>query len=44
MPIVPDAKDWTWVLERTCAECGFDSMARYFLHDLVHHVHDVERG
>ncbi|MGW4249486.1 DinB family protein, partial [Nocardia sp. NPDC004722] len=23
MPIVPDAKDWTWVLERTCAECGF---------------------
>ncbi|MFE3823457.1 hypothetical protein ACFXO8_35465, partial [Nocardia tengchongensis] len=21
-----------------------DSMARYFLHDLVHHVHDVERG
>lgn len=24
MPIVPDAKDWTWVLERTCADCGFD--------------------
>ncbi|MEV0467725.1 DinB family protein [Nocardia tengchongensis] len=24
MPIVPDVKDWTWVLERTCAECGFD--------------------
>ncbi|WSJ20113.1 DinB family protein [Nocardia sp. NBC_01327] len=24
MPIAPDAKDWTWVLERTCAECGFD--------------------
>ncbi|MFE3195095.1 DinB family protein [Nocardia sp. NPDC059240] len=23
MPIVPDAKDWTWVLERTCADCGF---------------------
>jgi hypothetical protein len=21
----PDTKDWTWVLERPCAECGFDS-------------------
>ncbi|MEO6318663.1 MAG: DinB family protein [Acidimicrobiales bacterium] len=27
MPIVPDAKDWTWVLERTCPECGFDTSA-----------------
>lgn len=24
MPIVPDTKNWTWVLERPCAECGFD--------------------
>jgi hypothetical protein len=24
MPIVPDTKDWTWVLERSCGECGFD--------------------
>ena len=23
-PIVPDTKDWTWVLERACPECGFD--------------------
>lgn len=23
-PIEPDTKDWTWVLERTCPECGFD--------------------
>lgn len=23
-PITPDTKDWTWVLERTCPECGFD--------------------
>ena len=23
--IVPDAKDWTWVLHRTCPECGFDT-------------------
>jgi hypothetical protein len=24
VPIVPDTKDWTWVLERVCPECGFD--------------------
>jgi SAM-dependent methyltransferase len=23
-PIEPDTKDWTWVLERRCEECGFD--------------------
>jgi hypothetical protein len=23
--IVPDSKDWTWVLERPCGECGFDT-------------------
>jgi hypothetical protein len=27
MPIVPDDKDWTWVLERPCPECGFDASA-----------------
>jgi len=25
MAIVPDNKDWTWVLERRCLECGFAS-------------------
>jgi hypothetical protein len=25
--IVPDGKDWTWVLERRCGECGFDATA-----------------
>ncbi|MFB7474095.1 DinB family protein [Kitasatospora sp. NPDC056184] len=25
--IVPDTKDWTWVLERPCADCGLDSGA-----------------
>lgn len=25
MEIVPDAKDWTWVLDRPCPECGFDT-------------------
>lgn len=23
--IVPDDKNWTWVLERRCGECGFDA-------------------
>ena len=27
MPIEPDTKDWTWVLERPCPECGFDAPA-----------------
>lgn len=25
--ITPDDKDWTWVLERRCDECGFDARA-----------------
>lgn len=25
MPITPDTKDWTWVLEHPCSECGFDA-------------------
>ena len=25
MTIEPDTKDWTWVLERACPECGFDA-------------------
>jgi hypothetical protein len=27
MTIEPDTKDWTWVLERRCPECGFDGRA-----------------
>jgi hypothetical protein len=23
--MTPDTKDWTWVLESTCTECGFDT-------------------
>jgi hypothetical protein len=23
-PIEPDTKDWTWVLDRPCPDCGFD--------------------
>jgi hypothetical protein len=25
--ITPDTKDWTWVLERPCPDCGFDARA-----------------
>lgn len=25
MPIIPDEKDWTWVLSRPCSDCGFDA-------------------
>lgn len=25
MPITPDTKNWTWVLERPCPDCGFDA-------------------
>ena len=25
--IEPDTKDWTWVLDETCTECGFDPAA-----------------
>jgi SAM-dependent methyltransferase len=33
--IEPDTKDWTWVLERRCGECGFDATA-VDRHDLPH--------
>ncbi|NLE81110.1 MAG: DinB family protein [Rhodococcus sp.] len=25
MTMIPDGKDWTWVIERRCPECGFDA-------------------
>ncbi len=27
MTIVPEDKDWTWVLQRACTDCGFDAPA-----------------
>ena len=27
MAITPDTKDWTWVLERPCPDCGLDTPA-----------------
>ncbi len=37
MPITPDTKDWTWVLEKTCPECGFDvtSFPRERIGDMI---------
>jgi hypothetical protein len=36
--IEPDTKDWTWVLEQPCEQCGFDpaAVAREDLPDLLH--------
>jgi hypothetical protein len=47
--ILPDTKDWTWVLDRPCPECDYDAGAsftvdtfsRYMLHDVEHHLWDV---
>ena len=36
----PDTKDWTWVLERACPECGFDPSAQS-LTDLPRAFHDT---
>ncbi|MGV8871431.1 MAG: DinB family protein [Rhodococcus sp. (in: high G+C Gram-positive bacteria)] len=43
MPIDPDTKNWTWVLERACPDCGFDSSAVDYddIADLIRA--DVER-
>lgn len=27
MTIIPDDKDWTWVLQRPCLDCGFEASA-----------------
>ncbi|MBO0844731.1 MAG: class I SAM-dependent methyltransferase [Nocardioides sp.] len=33
--VEPDTKDWTWVLERHCKECGFDASS-FDRHELPH--------
>jgi hypothetical protein len=35
-PIEPDTKDWTWVLDRPCQECGFDATS-------LHHTEVADR-
>lgn len=40
MSITPDTKDWTWVLDRPCPDCGFDPAAQG-LAELPGLVHDT---
>jgi hypothetical protein len=41
--IEPDTKDWTWVLEQPCPECGFDPAA-VAVTDLPGLIHENTRG
>ena len=41
--IEPDTKDWTWVLQHSCEECGFDP-AEARPEDLVELIHENTRG
>jgi DinB superfamily len=36
--LVPDTKDWTWVLQKACPECGFDTrtVTRQALPGMLH--------
>ena len=34
VPVTPDAKNWTWVLERPCPECDFDA-SQFACHDVA---------
>ncbi len=38
--IVPDTKDWTWVLDRPCSDCGFEPSSQS-LADLPRLFHDT---
>lgn len=38
--ITPDEKDWTWVRERTCPECGFDAPS-VDPHQAPRHIREV---
>jgi len=36
-PVPPDTKDWTWVLDRPCEECGYDA-STVAVADLPHRI------
>ena len=36
-PITPDTKDWTWVLDKPCPECGYDA-STVAVADLAHRI------
>ena len=37
VPITPDTKDWTWVLDEPCPECGYDA-STVAVADLAHRI------
>jgi hypothetical protein len=41
--IEPDTKDWTWVIEDPCPQCGFDASS-IAAKDLVDQLHENIRG
>jgi len=43
MAITPDTKDWTWVLEQPCHECGFDA-AEVALDDIPRLIRENAAG
>jgi hypothetical protein len=43
MPIVADTKNWTWVIERPCSDCGFDA-SRYADADIAPAILDNARS
>ncbi|SDL01079.1 hypothetical protein SAMN05216282_12244 [Cryobacterium psychrotolerans] len=43
MAITPDTKDWTWVLEQPCPECGFDA-AEVALDDIPRLIRENAAG
>lgn len=42
-PIPPDAKDWTWVLDAACPDCGYDA-SLVAVGDLPGRLHDNTRS
>src|SRR5262245_4180807 len=40
MTIIPNTKDWTWVLSRACAECGFEAHA-VAIHDIPARIREI---
>ena len=43
MNIEPDTKDWTWVVDRPCPDCGFDP-ASVTVAQLPDQIHENTRG
>jgi hypothetical protein len=44
MTIEPDTKDWTWVLRRSCPECGLDTQLATAAEVIAAHFDDIAPG